>query len=418
MDLHRAGAWLCAAPLALLAAAGSAATNDPELAAVKAELAATKSQLSATQTALERVEHRLDDLEASSTAPAQALAPSGPRIPPVNADNPAISFVVDTTAETDTHGAGWNFALRSGELFLSAPVDPFLRGFATINGSSESGFDLEEAAVVTTALPWNLTVEGGRFFADVGRLPHWHDEALPFVDRPPSIDRIFGGETQAEGGQVTWLAPTEHYLSIKAGLFNTIGANPNEQLRDQGFSGYRNFSELTVLVHPSTYFDLTDTLNLELGGSFFTVAHSGQRFLYGVDATLRHQPGTSAFYQGLVLGSEWYWNDEEFQNVDPATGDPLPGDQRFHRNGGYAYLESFLGRRYSLGVRGDYAVDPFGASDRQVTSSVFATWYPSEFQRLRFQVDQINEQHAQNDQRFTLQWTAFLGSHSHGFTMR
>ncbi len=388
--------------------------------AMKAELASTKQELATTQSTLERVERRLDQLEASGAAP--AAAPSGPRIAPVNADNPAISFVVDTTLQTDTHGEGWNFDLRSGELFISAPIDPFLRGFATINGSTSEGFDIEEAAVVTTALPWNLTVEGGRYFADVGRFPHWHDEALPFVDRPPSIDRLIGGESQAEGVSVTWLAPTEQYIRVTGGLFNTIGTVYNEQLRNDGFGGYRDFQQLTFLLHPETYFDLTDTLNLELGTSFVTVPKNNERYLYGIDATLRHQPGTSEFYQGLVIGSEWFWNNQNFKDVqvgtDPLTGDPILDDQHAHRNGGYAYLEAFFNRRYSVGVRGDYAEDPFGAANRQRTYSAFATWMPSEFQRLRFQFDEIDQTDRQDDQRFTLQWTAFLGSHSHGFTMR
>ena len=98
--------------------------------------------------------------------------------------------------------------------------------------------------------------------------------------------------------------------------------------------------------------------------------------------------------------------------------DPIFADQHAHRNGGYSYLEAFLGRRYSIGLRGDYAEDPFGAANRQRTYSAFATWMPSEFQRLRFQFDQIDATGEADDQRFTLQWTAFLGSHSHGFTNR
>jgi hypothetical protein len=420
VEFHRVGALLVAGSVLLSPTLVRAAASEGEVAALKSELAATKQELVTTKDTLASVLRRLDQLEAN--APAPPAPSSGPRILPVNADNPAISFVVDTTLQTDTEDSGWNFALRSGELFISAPIDPFLRGFATLNGSSEEGFDIEEAAVVTTALPWNLTVEGGRFFADVGRLPHWHDEARPFVDRPPSIDRMFGGETQSEGAQVTWLAPTEHYIRVTGGLYNTIGADRNEQLRDEGFSGYRNFNELTMLVHPSTYFDLTDTLNLELGGTFFTVPGNAERFLYGVDATLRHQPGTSEFYQGFVLGSEWFWNNEKFHDVelgtDPGTGDPILGNQHAHRNGGYAYLEGFFNRQYSVGVRGDYANDPFGPSELTRTYSAFATWYPSEFQRLRFQVDEIDPANGHDDQRFTLQWTAFLGSHSHGFTMR
>jgi hypothetical protein len=387
---------------------------------VKAELAETQKDLAGALETLQSFEQRLHQLEGGT--PVAAAVPSGPRIPPVNVDNPAVSFVVDTALKTDTEGSGTEFSLQSGELFISAPIDPFLRGYASLNGTSEEGFDIEEAAVVTTALPWNLTVKGGRFFADVGRMPHWHDEALPFVDRPPSIDRLFGGETQAEGAQVTWLAPLEHYVSITAGAYNVIGAEPNEEIRDEGgFDGRRNVSELTWLVHPSTYFDLTDTLNLELGATWFTVTQGNLRDLYGFDLTLRHQPGTSDFYQGFIFGSEYYWNDEKSDvevGTDPLTGDPIFEQQAFDRNGGYAYLEALLGRSYRVGVRGDYAEDPFGDANRQRTYSAYTTWFPSEFQRLRFQFDQIDATDANDDQRFTLQWTAFLGSHAHGFANR
>jgi hypothetical protein len=411
---------LLAVPPLLLATAAGASTSDDDLAALRAELAATKSQLAATQGALARVEGRLDELESSSATPAEAS--SGPRLAPVNVDNPAISLVIDTALRTDTHGSGWDFDLQSAELFLSAPIDPYLRGYASLSGSSDEGFDLEEAALVTTALPWNLTVKGGRFFADVGRMPHWHIEQLPFTDRPPSIERLIPGESRAQGAELSWLAPIDHYFRVTAGIYDSIGER-DELPPDVGSGGSRGFDQLTWLVHPTTYFDLSDTLNLELGGTFATVADHGARYLYGFDATLRHQPGTSAFYQGLVLGSEWYWNNEKFEDAvevgtDPDTGDPILGPERFRRNGGYAYLEGFFGRSYSLGTRFDFAEEPIGYSDQQLTYSAFATWYPSEFHRLRFQFDQIDQQRARNDQRFTLQWTAFLGSHSHGFATR
>lgn len=418
----RARGLRCAAPLLLLSLPAFGESKDEEIADLKQELAATREQLGATRSALDAVERRLDQLEAgpSAAAPSQASTPPSPRLPPVNADNPAISFVVDTTARYDTQGDGFDFTLRSGELFISAPIDPFLRGYVSLNGNSEEGFELEEAALVTTALPWNLTLKGGRFHADFGRLPHWHDEQLPFTDRPTSIDRIIGGESSAEGVELAWLVPIDPYLRVTAGLYDSIGAERREELMENGFAGRRAFDELTWLVHPATYFDLTEALNLELGGSFATVADRGQRFLYGVDATLRHQPGTSDFYQGFVLGSEWLWNDEDFQDFD-SDPDPLVEvlvDKRFARNGGYAYLEGFFGRRYSLGVRGDYAEEIVGEQASQRTWSAFATWQPSEFHRLRFQFDQVGLDGAQDDQRFTLQWTGFLGSHTHGFMAR
>jgi len=416
VEIHPARALLCAAPLLWFANTGFAATESRELSAVQAELAETKQELAAAKDTLARVVRRLDELEASSAVAAPADASGAARLAPVNADNPAISFVVDTVLKTDTEGSGWDFALQSGELFISAPIDPFLRGYTAIVGSSDEGFDIEEAALVTTSLPWNLTVKGGRFFADVGRFPHWHVEQLPFTDRPPSIERLIPGESGAEGAEVVWLAPIEHYFRVTGGIYDSIGQR-DELPPNVGSGGSRGFDELTFLVHPTTYYDLTDTLNVELGGTFFTSPKHGARYLYGIDATLRHQPGTSEFYQGFVIGSEWLWNDEKFKNVD-EDGEIVPGAQRFKRDGGYAYLESFFARQYSLGARFDYAQQPVDATDRQRTWSAFATWYPSEFQRLRFQFDQIDPSDGSDDQRFTLQWTAFLGSHSHGFSTR
>jgi len=413
-----------------VATRATAVKSDDDLAHVKAELektqlelGATRAQLDATRAALEKLADKVDRIESGSSTTA-SVTPSGPRIAPVNADNPAISFVVDTELSTGNLDPGYNFSLQSGELFISAPIDPFLRGYASVNGTSDEGFGLEEAALVTTSLPWNLTVKGGRFMSDVGRMPHWHNEQLPFVNRPESIERIFGGETISEGAEVTWLAPIDHYVRVTTGLYNTIGAENSDELFDNGFDGRRSFNELTWLVRPSTYFDLSDTLNLEVGGTYFTVSRDSTRNLFGVDATLRHQPGTSGFYQGLVVGSEWYWNNERFsdieQGIDPDTGEAILGAQRFHRNGGYAYLETFLGRRYSVGVRGDYAESIAGPTDRQRTLSAFATWLPSEFQRLRLQADAIsqNGSNGGDGYQITLQWTGFLGSHSHGFAAR
>mgnify|MGYP003342735863 CR=1 FL=1 len=40
------------------------------------------------------------------------------------------------------------------------------------------GLSVEEAALVTTSLPWNLTAQAGRFFADFGRLSAIHDHYI------------------------------------------------------------------------------------------------------------------------------------------------------------------------------------------------------------------------------------------------
>ena len=415
--LHSRGAALALA-IAVLLLADQATSAESEVAGLRAELAVTKSDLQETRSALARTQQLVEDLarkvdDAVLRAPAESAGRVPPadetaRLPPVNADNPSLSFVIDGKARTNTQGDdGVGFLLGSAELFVAAPIDPYLRGYASINGTTEESFDVEEAALVTTALPMNLTVKGGRFFADVGRFPHRHDEALPFVERPQSIDRLFGGETRAEGVETSWLAPTDQYIEVTGGVYNSIGEAPDDLV---GVVGQPSYSELTYLVHPHTYVDLTDTLNVELGGTFVAAPSDTRRRLWGVDVTFRHQPGTSSFYQGTVVGSEWYWNNQEFFD---AAGDA----ERFRRAGGYAYLESFFTRRFSGGLLFDHAEDIAGATERQNSYSGFVSWLPSEFQRLRFQIDEI-DQAGENDQRFWLQWTAFIGSHSHGFSAR
>jgi hypothetical protein len=331
--------------------------------------------------------------------------------------------VVDTALAADTRSSwgsigypdGAEFKLKNGELFVSAPIDPFLRGYASINGTSDEGFDIEEAAIITTALPWGLTAKGGRFFADVGRLPHWHDEGLPFVDRPPSIDRLIGGESGAEGLELSWLAPTDQYIELVGGAYNAVGAENLDALNENGFFGRHTFDQLDYLGRLHTYVDLTDTLNLELGASMIAVPKYSDRYLWGGDVTLRHQPGTSEVYQGFVWGTEWYWNDQRFVARNPFG--LVTGEMRTHRQGGYTYVEAFFTRSYSVGARFDFSESPEGARDRALTGSVFVSWKPSEFQRLRFQLDDTWGDQP-NNQRFTLQWTAFIGSHSHGFAQR
>jgi len=418
MGLERLCACVAVFALAALLLPSRAAHAEGEVAKLQAELAATRSDLADTRSALARTQALVEDLARKvddfgtrgQTADAERVPPADEtaRLPPVNVDNPSISFVVDGKARSNTQGDdGVGFLLGSAELFLSAPIDPYLRGYASINGTTEESFDVEEAALVTTALPLNLTVKGGRFFADVGRFPHWHDEALPFVERPQSLDRIIGGESGAEGVEVSWLAPIDQYFELTTGVYNSVGELPDDLA---SLVGQPSYSELTYLVHPNTYIDITDTLSVEIGGTYFAVPTETRRRLAGFDVTLRHQPGTSAFYQGTVVGSEWYWNDQEFLD---AGG----GSSRFHRNGGYAYFESFFGRRFSGGILFDHAEEIAGATARQNAYSGFVSWMPSEFQRVRVQVDEIDQTGA-NDQRFWLQWTAFIGSHSHGFSTR
>src|SRR5262245_45301446 len=138
---------LTLAPGAALAVDSEVERLRRELEEAKQALSATRAELEGTQSALGELTRRVDQLQTISPAPESVAPPAGTtaRLAPVNIDNPAISFVVDTTLATDTENSwqsigypnGWQFKLKNGELFISAPIDPFLRGYASINGTSD-----------------------------------------------------------------------------------------------------------------------------------------------------------------------------------------------------------------------------------------------------------------------------------------
>ena len=361
--------------------------------------------------------------------------------------NPAIGLILDNVASYGSETRG-DFDFRAAELGISASVDPFARGYAIITGSSD-GFDVEEAAIVTTSLPYNLTVKGGRFFADFGRLSKFHDHDLPFVNRPIVLNRYVGGESQSDGVELNYLVPMKQYLTLTAGWYNKMGAE-NERV-DNGVS--RDLSEFTYLGRAATFFGLNDANSIDLGGSWaytpeVKVDDGASRNLVGLDLTYRYAPLAEAAYRGLVWGTELLYNQEDrpvggFPSsealatetslerglgvtplgprvaplaVDPVATTPLIFKRR-DATGLYTYLEARITQRYYAGFLFDYAQDIDHVVGPTYAYSPYLTMWLSEFNRLRFQYTRL-EQPGLHENQFFLQWTVILGSHVHGFRER
>jgi hypothetical protein len=335
--------------------------------------------------------------------------------------NPAIGLVIDSVGSYKENERA-NFEFRSAELGVSANIDPFARGYAILNGTPD-GFDVEEAAIVTTSLPYNLTVKAGRFFSDFGRLSTFHDHDLPFVNRPVVLDRFIGGESQGDGVEVSYLAPLEHFVTLTLGSYNKIGAE-NSRVDN---TVPRDLSEFTYLVRPATFFSLNDSNSIDLGGTYaytpevdsYTENDADQlrngkpRHLAGLDLTYRYTPLSEASYRGFVWGTELLYNSENWNvgdGVDPVF-------RRKDAWGMYSYGEARLTRRYYPGFLFDYAQDlSRSVGDTKAYSPYFTVWL-SEFNRLRLQYTYLDEP-GNHENQFFVQWTAVLGSHVHGFTNR
>lgn len=363
----------------------------------------------------------------------QKLEEARPKVP-LNAFNPALGAALDMVFRHDNENAstnGGNFLFRAAELNLQAPVDPYVKGWAILVGSN-AGVEAEEAALQTTALPWNLTVTGGRMFASFGRLGHFHDHELPVVDRPKSLEDFLGGESRADGIEISYLFPAPFYLNAVAGAYNKLGAE-NTRASD---TASRHLDHFTYLGRLNTYAELGADHSVELGVSsawtpkrtsvedtsatgsaaapVFTRGNTW-RALGGVDLTYRYQPSSGGLYKGVDWGTEALVNNE--RRISPTT--KLPTD-RVRAFAGYSYVQVRLGRRWRTGVMLDLTEDPDAARTMTSTASAFLTWYATEFQRLRLTGSRENNNVPGRDgnTRVSLQWTGVLGRHVHGFRDR
>ncbi len=370
---------------------------------------------------------QLDALNARVAALEGAPAPAS-----INSFNPAIGMAFDSVYLQKK--ANSDFQLRAAELGIEAPVDPYLSASAIITGSI-GGVELENAELKTTALPYNLSVRGGRFFASFGRLPHFHDHELPMVNRPASIDAYIGGESQTDGLEVSWLFPTDLYLNATFGAYNKLGAE-NDRADN---TAARRLSEFTYLGRLNAYADISDNQSVELGVDCaftprrfvtdlsgpadtygnptslgITTKNNTWRALSGVDLTYRYQPASGGMYRGLLWGTEILRNDE--RRFDPATRLPIGRKKAY---AGYTYITMKAGLRWLPGAMLDLTEDQDNPHRLTRTASAFVQYDVTEFQALRLAYSYAaSNTSAPVNNTLLLQWTAVIGHHVHGFDMR
>src|SRR5205085_1890452 len=151
-----------------------------------------------------------------------------------SAINPAAQLEL---GDHDPHKRG--FSLRNAEIAVDGAVDPYFKGFANIvlklDEHNETSIELEESFVETTALPANLQLKAGQYFAAFGRQNAQHPHTWSFVDQPLILGRAFGPDgLRSIGAQLSWLAPTPFYTELFLSVLDGQGGtafsfrNPGE----------------------------------------------------------------------------------------------------------------------------------------------------------------------------------------------
>jgi hypothetical protein len=336
----------------------------------------------------------------STGALAQTEPPGATRVLPSGTSvlNPNLSVIVDGTfgyygrrlsdfesidipvSGDDPSPEANGFTLQEIELAFQAAIDPYLQGSVFLTIPNLEGIEVEEAYLVTTALPYNLQIKAGSFRSQVGRNNTQHLHIQHFTRRPLMTPLLFGADGfRAPGAQVSVLVPGLPWFLTVYGEAFSVGAPEDGGVATFG-GGRRGPSSLTYTGVVEQFWPVSDVTSLLLGLNYATGVASecdlppcmeGRRaHLYGADLFFRWRPLD-------VVGEEMSlnWSTEYFART--ISGGPSEGA---------LYTEPVLqvARRWYLGGRLDLTGVPSGDNvPRRYGTAASVTFAPTEFSRLR-----------------------------------
>lgn len=335
------------------------------------------------------------------------------------------------------------FQLQELELGFRSNIDPYLRADVFL-ALHLGGVEVEQAYVTTLALPANLQLRAGQFYAPFGRFNQLHYlEVTPFADMPLVNRRFFGGEQlRGVGAELSFLFPLPFYLELRAAV-QTAGNPLSYGVEAEAIQKAR---DLLGVARLTASFDLAERLNL-LGGVSYANGPNAtggigrtdefRTQVYGADLQLRLRDPASRAY--TALQGEWA--------LRRAT---VPGGG-YREGGAYLWLVRRFDAHWEAAIRGDLMGLPSGRTfghpeathaeehvhlrqalahdhghdhghggglpdslrpfaQRRVGASI--SYYPSEFQRIRLQANyDFLPDGRRGIQEYFLQYQFVIGSH-------
>lgn len=299
------------------------------------------------------------------------------------------------------------------ELGLQSVIDPYARADLFISFSPAEGAAVEEAYLTSLNLPAGFQLRAGKFFSPFGRLNQQHPHVWDFVDAPLARGRLLADEVlSGPGVDVAWLAPLPWFAELHVAGQGTSPA-PNDE--DPG-------ERLTGIVRLLQYFSIGDATTVGVG---FSAARRSEatgafRDVGAADLYLRWRPLRSRSY--VTLQGEVFARKFRGDGLSDALKEAMPvlaaNVERGTDTGGYAQLFVRQDAYFGYGVRYDEApVATAAVADAEATPGTerrfgaLATWFPSEFQRLRLQVSYDRRPGGQDGVEALLSLEFGIGSH-------
>ena len=268
-----------------------------------------------------------------------------------------------------------SLALKESEIGLSAIVDPYARAdFFVTFGSQKGDVGIEEGYITFLTLPGDFIVKAGKFKAAFGKVNTEHPHVRQYADTPLVMLNLLGGEDGIDDSGISIARlipmPSEIFLEATAQLLRGTSA---------GLFEAQTRNDVEPLFHLKAYKDLSESTNLELGGSWTQgngIEGPGlHTTLAGVDVSFRWKPLRQGLYRSLLLRGEWMQSEREM-----AAGTTV------RANGWYALAQYQLGRRWNVGYRHDESDHADDATLRDRGDSAILTFLPSEFSMIRTQL--------------------------------
>ncbi len=452
--------FLASIALAMAAPLGAMADTPSDISALRQEIEAMRASYEAR---LQSLEQRLKAAEGASSQPlkrdavaaqstasvaATAPAPSGGG---ANSFNPAISLILSGIySRTSLDPANYaitgfqlpagaevgpgtrGFSLAESELGFSASIDPWLRGTANIALHGDNTVSVEEAYIQTTSLGNGVSLKAGRFFSSIGYLNQKHAHTWDFADNPLAYQALLGTQYGDDGVQLSWLAPTDHYIEIGAEL----GRGRSFPGSDTG----RNGAGMTALT-AHTGGDIGDSHNWRAGlsvlnakatdqalvatnaaGSLVNNAFSGSTRVWVVDGIWKWAPNGNATHTNFTLQGEYLRSTRDGSLVYDVGNANSVGAYRAVQSGWYVQGVYQFMPNWRVGLRterldpgtpdyGTNAVSLSGNGYQPRKNSLMLDYNPSEFSRVRLQFAQDRAHEGRADNQVFIQYQMSLGAH-------
>jgi hypothetical protein len=441
----------CAVAAACALPAWASANDSEEMEKIRAELQQMKqnyeARIQSLENKLEQAQALAGKAEASAAkAETAAVQATSQTTATAGAFNPGIALILSGTYANLTQnpddytitgfqsggdiGPGQRgLSVGESELDIYGNIDHYFYGSLSLALDHNNSVSVEEAFIQTTALPDGITLKSGRYFSGIGYLNAQHAHTWDFVDSPLVYQAFLGGQYGEDGVQLKWVAPTDLFIELgaEAGrgrIAGTNGENKNGTAAgslfahlggDVGMSSSWRSGLSYLHISPSD----RRSNNLNNDGDYVTNTFNGTDKLWIADFVWKWAPNGNANTTNFKLQGEYMYRDESGTLLYNGS---LQGDYHANQSGWYAQGVYQFRPQWRTALRYDRldggSVN-YGSNNPYLLTSGYnperisfmVDYNPSEFSRVRLQLERDKSQENAPDNQLYVQYIMSLGSH-------